>query len=291
MVSLDDLDCLDYLIWLRTGRAAGRRLGFSQSSVSRVAQRVAETFGLYLCKYSGEWQILGGVDLLNMERLVHQKYRWDAGLSPRIDAHYYSCSQYCDRLPKVWVSGNSDFLEVCAPVQHLRDGVIDVWIGFYPDVPEDDDTDLFCVHLTRFPLYLVVGANHALLALREDVALEHVKRYSSLALSDNALPKMKAGLQKLGLWNLPIPIKRFEKDRWRDQVTEGAVIGYATPLTNDIFEQSCVVLPIRIPFEVGETVVVKREYSTHHRFKELLRSLKDSARELQQSYSNVRLCF
>ena len=46
MIGLDELDCLDYLIWLRTGDRVAKRLNMDQASVSRKARRAVTAFGL-----------------------------------------------------------------------------------------------------------------------------------------------------------------------------------------------------------------------------------------------------
>ena len=76
MIGLDELDCLDYLIWLRTGDRVAKRLNMDQASVSRKARRAVAAFGLYVKKSSGEWDVEGDLSLLNMERQVHQDCRW-----------------------------------------------------------------------------------------------------------------------------------------------------------------------------------------------------------------------
>jgi hypothetical protein len=79
VVSTKSLSCFDLLVWLRTGQEAARRLATSQPSVSRRVNEVADTFALQLSKNAGEWQIEGDATLLNLERHVHQRYRWDHG--------------------------------------------------------------------------------------------------------------------------------------------------------------------------------------------------------------------
>ena len=90
VVSIDSLACLDYLIWLRSGSAAAGRLGLTQPTVSRNVSRVSEIFGIELVKPNGEWDLVGDTTLLNLERSVHQRYRWFHELPLRIEAQYYS---------------------------------------------------------------------------------------------------------------------------------------------------------------------------------------------------------
>ncbi len=76
VVPLDELACLDLLLWLRTGANAAKRLNSSQPRVSRCVQSVSDVFGITLSKNDGEWVVEGDQTLLNLERRVQQEYRW-----------------------------------------------------------------------------------------------------------------------------------------------------------------------------------------------------------------------
>ena len=288
VVSIDSLACLDYLIWLRSGSAAAGRLGLTQPTVSRNVSRVSEVFGIELVKPNGEWELVGDTTLLNLERSVHQRYRWFHGLPLRIEAQYYSGPLFCDSLLSGWHVGNFDFLEVHTPLKHLREGVIDAWIGCYPDVPGDDDGDLMCFHLTRLPVHLVVARDHPLLDLGNSVALEDVKRYPSLALPDHAFPKVQEILQGLGLWNLPLNVQRY-RETWQEKIPSALAVGYATSFSMHLFRTPQVVLPVQIPLEVGDTLIVRRDYVDHPRFIELRGYLKEKSLELARRFGDVRV--
>lgn len=75
VVSLEDLDCLDLVLWLRTGSDAASRLDVSQPTISRAIRRVSDLLGVSIVKVAGEWEVRGDQTLLNLERAVHQRYR------------------------------------------------------------------------------------------------------------------------------------------------------------------------------------------------------------------------
>ena len=162
VVSIEELACLDTLIWLRSGAVAADRLGVAQSTISRRVNHVARLLNLRFFKPNGEWETLGDQNILNLERLVHQRYRWFHGRVLRIEAQYYSVPLFCDPIPDGWTPGTFDFMEIHTPLRLLRNGVIDAWIGCYPDVPDEDDSELACFHLTRLPSHLVVAVDHPL---------------------------------------------------------------------------------------------------------------------------------
>lgn len=260
----------------------------TQSTVSRHVRSVTKVFGVSVQKSDGEWGISGDPSLLNLLRQVHQEYRWRRDLPLRIEAQYSSGPLFCDALPSGWRVGNFDFLEVHTPLHHLRTGVIDGWIGCYPDVPDADDQELACFDLTRLPTHLVVAADHPLLELGASVTLDHVRQYPSLALPDNAFPKVQQILQDLGLWNLPINVKRYSPEKWEGKI-ENLAVGYASCFTIGFSPTPLVVLPCPIPLEVGDTLIVRRRYAEHPRLLALLNYLKDKALCLFERFSEVRI--
>jgi len=289
IVSTESLSCFDCLLWVRTGESAARRLAVDQATIARSARKVAASFGLTLQKQSGEWQVRGDCSLLDLERGSHQLYRWQMDLPLRVEAHNVSGPLYLAPPPPGWLPGNFDVVEVATPLQHLRSGVIDAWIGCFPDVPEDDDPELSCVHLTRLPTHLAVAAGHPLLQLGEAVTLEDVRRYPSLALPDGAFPRMQGALQGLGLWSSLCSIRRYDTAQWEGKTADALTVGYATSLSLGLLPQPSVLLPVLIPLEVGDTLVVRRRYADHPRCQSLLTELRRRARELAQRHPDVRL--
>lgn len=289
VVSVEELDCLDLLIWLRTGANAASRLSTSQPRISRSVQKVSGLFGVSLSKTDGEWEVLGDQTLLNLQRQVNQAYRWRMGRPLRIEAQYYSGPLFCDPPPEGWMAGNFDYLEIHTPLQHLRNGVVDAWIGCYPDVPEGDDPDLICYHLTRLPTHLVVSADHPLLELGDQVTLDAIKQFPSLALPDGAFPKVQAVLDQLGLWNLPVNSFRYSRSQWEGRVDLEMVVGYASAFSLSLFRSPQVILPIDIPLEVGDSLVVRRDYATHPRLSKLLEHLRSKAQQLAKEYPEVSI--
>ena len=92
LISIEDLKCLDYQIWLRSGEQCARRLFTAQSTVSR---RNAETLKLLNLKMRrdelGEWILEGDSKLIEMERIIHQLYRFgDNNEKLRLEATFWA---------------------------------------------------------------------------------------------------------------------------------------------------------------------------------------------------------
>ena len=264
-------------------------MSISQPQVSRTIQKVSNVLGISLSKIHGEWDVKGDPTILNMLRRVHQEYRWSMGQPLRIEAQYYSGPLFCDPAPKGWIEGNFDYLEIHTPLQHLRHGVIDAWMGCFPDVPEDDDPGLTSFPLTRLPVHLVVGENHPLLHLGDQITLEMIKQYPTLAMPDGAYPKIQKTVQELGLWMLVQDFDRFSQ--WQDKslTPSDFVIGYANAFTISLFPNPQFILPLKIPLEVGDSLVVRRDYAAHPRLLKLLAHLRNRAQELANQYPDVSI--
>jgi len=250
---------------------------------------VSEAFGISLSKTGGEWDVRGDQTFLNLERRVHQEYRWRMGDPLRIEAQHYSGPVFFDPAPEGWMLGNFDYLEIHTPLRHLLNGVIDAWIACYPDVPEGDDPDLTSFPLTRLPVHLVVGENHPLLELGDQITLEMVKRYPTLAMPDGAYPKVQKVVQELGLWMLVQDFNRFSRWQRKALNPNDLVIGYATAFTISMFPNPQVILPLQIPLEVGDSLVVRRDYAAHPRLLQLLEQLRIKAAVLAQEYPEVSI--
>lgn len=290
VVTTNALACLDLLVWLRTGQEAASRLAVNQSSVSRRVNEVARVFGLELRKREGEWLFDGDATLLNLERQVHQRYRWEHGHPLRLEAQFYSGPLFCTGLSGEWIRGNFDFLEVHTPLRHLRDGVIDGWIATYPDLPDDDDPDLACFHLTRYPLALAVPEGHPLLALGTSIRLQDVDPYPTVALDDGAFPKVQAALEALQLWNRSLPRgSRVSLEATGISLGDPLALSPASLFSCHLLPGSWRLLPLELGMISGDSLIVRRDYADHPRLKGLLAHLRQRAAELATLHAEVSL--
>ena len=289
VVSLAELACLDARVWLGTGEKAAARLQIVQSTISRNVRRVVQEFHLDVTHIGKSLQILGDQSFLNQERALHQRFRWEHGLNLRLDAQYYSGPLLLEPAPDGWLLGEFDFMDVATPMQLLRDGILDVWIGVYPDTPEPDDPDFACVHLTRLPTHLVVAKGHPLLASPDPIGLDEIRSYPSLALPDGAFPKVQRRLEQLGLWSSPSRPSRYRMDLWEGRTADQLTVGYATAFTLQLFPTPQVVLPVSIDLAVGDSVIVRRCYADHPRFLALLGLLRQRVSELAETLPELTI--
>jgi len=292
VVAIEDLALLDALIWFGAGEIASQKMPVTQSTVSRVAAKVANAFGLELVKTQGAWQILGDTQYLDQERLLHQRMRLNGSGPMRVEAQYYSSPVFCTKLRELnYLLGNFDFLDFNRPIELLRQGVLDAWIAGYPDLPAPDDPDLVCFHLTRLPLRLVVSTNHPLASQGETVTLDDVADFPCMSLKDGAFPDSQKILESLGLWNTPARINRYDQRKWLGKTSDQVSVSYASVFSIELFPEPMVFLPVDLGMDVGETLVVRREHQRHPRTEALLATLKESAVALAEQYPDITLLF
>ena len=276
VVDVDTLASLDGVLWLRSGAIASKRLGQHQSTISRNINRCEAIFGVKAAKRNGEWRLKGDANLLNLERIVHQCHRWLGGRSLRIEAMHWSAKTYLEPTPEGWLPGNHDLFNAQQPLNLLRDCVLDAWIGAYPDVPDQDDPDFASFPLLRYPLCLVVGENHPLLAAGDGLSFEMVSQYPSLALPDGTFPQLGDCLKRIGLWDSPSTMGHYNRDKWEGRWESELLVSYASIFSIRFYPQPQYFLPLQLPLMVGDNLVVKREFENHPRLLKLLADLRQS---------------
>lgn len=263
MVEQDCLASMDGLIWLRTGHQVATKFNQHQTTVSRNSRKCAKAFKVFLERLNSEWQVVGDLKLLNLERRVHQYVRFHNGDSLRLDAQHWSGSLLGTPPPSGWILGNLNFLEYQRPLQLIQERIIDAWISSYPDTPSNDP-GLATIHLSKMPMLLVVNAGHPLLELGDAVTFQDVSRYPLLPLPDHGFPKFEQTLRACGLSLDPSQSDRQSHGTGAGPgPIEDLMVGFSTPLTLPLYGESCQVLPLRLPIEVGDALVVRREW-THY---------------------------
>ena len=251
---------------------------------------VAEFLELDTKKLEGEWCLGGDPYFLNAERNIHQLYRWSKGDSLRIDGVYGVGAPYLTMLLDSWVCGPSNFLNVAHPLSLLGDSILDVWLGCYPDVPEQDDDEFLVVNLTRYPSYFLVDRMHPLLERRDELVLEDLYDFPVLSLPDGAFPKIQSHLKGLGFQRSNIGITRHAVSSWEGQTEDQVTVSYGTARTIGNFGGTKVPLPLSTGLTVGDSLVVKRRFASSDYFRQLLLYLGERAQSLSESFDDLECC-
>lgn len=272
VVEQDVLAALDGLLWLRTGDAVAERLGISQPSVSRMARRCLRLFDIKGHKLDGEWDLIGNEPLLAAERRVHQIARWMGHRPLRLEATYWSGPLLCTPVPEGWTLGQCNIVGVQRNWELLRERIVDVWVAGRPDLPDPNDPDLTSIGLSHMPVHCLVGEGHPLLD-RPSLSFADLAAFPSLALPARAYPEFEQALRKIGLWSSPVRMKRYQQQLWEGKTEQELTIGYGTALSLKLPGPVMHRLPLQLPIQSGEALVVRRDFAHTAQFQQLAQTL------------------
>lgn len=286
MVELEVLAALDGIQWLRTGEEVAKRFGFSQPTVSRYVAKALSIFELELERINGEWELVGDQTFLQMEREVHQLAR-RMGYGPlRLEATYWSAPTICRQLPEHWLLGQSNIVGIHRNLALLRSCVIDGWIAGLPDLPPSSDPDLASVVLSSMPVFFTCGPGHPLLK-RSRITYEDIAEFPTLALPAGAYPMVEAALKAIGLWSDGVRMSRYRRDRWEGKSESELVVGYGTPLSMQVSGGQLCRLPLRLPFDSGDALIVRKDFLSSPRLQELLDHLRSNLQEISREFEGI----
>lgn len=287
MVELDVLEAFDGLIWLRTGEEVGQRFGFTPSTVSRLQRKAACILGVRLERVEGEWEVRGDRTLLDLERRVHQEARFLHHRPLRLESTYWSAPLLCQPMPEHWRLGLSNIVGMQRNLQLLRERVVDAWLAGLPDVPGPDDPELASLELSHMPVHLTVARGHPLLR-QAALRLEDLQAFPSLGLPAGAYPKVEKALKGLGLWNTPVRMGRYRRELWEGQTEAAVTIGYGTVLSLRLGGDQQA-LPLKLPLESGEALVMRREHLRHPRIRALATLLRQRLQHLAREHPEIQV--
>ncbi|MBM5799845.1 MAG: hypothetical protein FJ077_03190 [Cyanobacteria bacterium K_DeepCast_35m_m2_023] len=158
MVSLELLEALDLVIWLRSTERAAAIAGTNQSTISRRSRAVLQTFGLRLLRQRASWHCAGDNTLLQLQRLVHQQARFRGRGPMRLHAPFWTRRRRHWRLSEGWCATPADPQFACDdPVGLLRDRVIDAALVTPTQLPAET-SDLVLIELVHRPIELTLLA-------------------------------------------------------------------------------------------------------------------------------------
>jgi len=260
VVNQDTLACLDALQWLRTGSEASARLGISAPMISRHTKKCLDLFDLELQRMNGEWHTVGDMTTLLLERRVHQTARWLGYRPLRLEATYWSGPLLCTPPPEGWVLGLCNIVGTPRNFQLVKERIVDAYITGLPDIPCADDPELTAYSLSNMPVFFVVKPGHPLIG-KDNLSYDDIATYPTLGLPEGAYPRVEKSLKSIGLWNDIVRMTRYKRERWEGLTEDDLTIGYATCLSMTISGGNLVPLPLELPFQSGEAIVVRREFA------------------------------
>ena len=154
MVTEEQLSALDLTIWLGSTDQAANAAYTNQSTISRRNQKVLKQFGIQLERSESLLAVCGDLQLLNLERQVHQLVRLKHRKLLRLQAPFWLQQTSDLDLPEGWIMNSlrEDFS--CAdPITLLREHVLDACLATPTQISSKRD-DLIVLELHQRPINL-----------------------------------------------------------------------------------------------------------------------------------------
>jgi len=290
LVELEVLEALDGIQWLGSGEEVSRKFRISQPTVSRYCSKVLQVFDLSMERLNGEWEIAGDQTFLRMEREVHQHAR-RLGYRPlRLEATYWSAPTLCANIPSNWMLGRSNVVGVKRNCQLVQERIVDCWIAGLPDLPTSAQPDLTAIPLTRMPVFFTCKPDHPLLE-QANITYGDVAEYPTLALPSGSYPLVEKSLKSIGLWSDGVRMTRYRRDKWEGKTEEELVVGYGTPLSMLVSGGKICRLPLVLPFDSGDALVVRKDFLAYSPLSQLIASLLRALDVLSMKHPEIEVVF
>lgn len=160
MVTEEQLTALDLTLWLGSTERAADLYFSNQSTVSRRNNKVLQQFGIQLQRTNGELTVSGDLQLLDLERQVHQLARMKHRRGLRLQAPYWIQHSPGLLSPEGWMmNAQRSDLSCSDPITLVREHVLDACLATPTQIPDDRD-DLFILELHQRPIDLTLLVHH-----------------------------------------------------------------------------------------------------------------------------------
>ena len=156
MVTEEQLAALDLTLWLGSTERAAEVDFSNQSTISRRHHKVLRQFGIELNRTKRELEVSGDLQLLDLERQVHQLARLKRRLGLRLQIPFWLQNKPGVVPPEGWsMNPQRADLSCTDPVTLLREHVLDACLATPTQIPETRD-DLFILELHNRPINLTL---------------------------------------------------------------------------------------------------------------------------------------
>ena len=145
MVTEEQLAALDLTLWLGSTERAAEVDFSNQSTISRRHHKVLRQFGIELNRTKRQLEVSGDLQLLDLERQVHQLARLKRRLGLRLQVPFWLQNKPGVVPPEGWsMNPQRVDLNCTDPVTLLREHVLDACLATPTQIPSDRD-DLYGV--------------------------------------------------------------------------------------------------------------------------------------------------
>lgn len=276
MVTLEQLEALDQLLWHRSGTAAAQSCFCDQSSITRRVQATLQQFGLKL-KRGPEYQLLGDLTLLRLQRVVHQQARFLGLRYLRLEATHYIRHALSDPPIPGWMLGPCHHRGYEVLLSLLRERIVDAWItSDMQDLP--DSSEFAILPLWDWPGELVVHPCHPLAGERR-LSRTDLDRFPSLILPAQLYPRLAEVVHAKGFGQIS-QLDRYDLGSWDGLTQDAATISYGSCLTLEI-DNNLTRLDWDLGLTGGEALIVLREWLEQPALAYLIDDLRRRQQQLQ----------
>lgn len=272
MLSVELLQALDDVIWLGSETLAADLSHCNQSTICRRAKQAAKIFSIHLIKIHNEWRISRPSNLLNLERHVHQLFRFQSNTRLRLECDHWVGQQFVAYVPGSWIHGQPHRIGIDKPMQLLQERVIDAWISStISDLPAPDDPTYQVYALAEIPVEIACAMDHPLVHTKQ-LSRDDLLQFPSLALPSHLYPKFSSQMQSKGLWTEAANMRSYDFHQW-----EARAMGSLATIPINLLSTNANAQLTPLDFNVGindcVAVVVRRDMAEQAAVHQLLGAL------------------
>jgi hypothetical protein len=286
MVTKEDLEGLDLMLWHGNGPKAAAALQCNQSTISRRVQRCLGTFGLRLRRRSGGWIVQGPSLLLQMEREIHQLARVLGQHPLRLEGFPVGCGPLLQPPPPGWTMGPHNRVGIRSPLGLLKERIIDVWLtDAADDLPETPECPIVVWPLAQQPTTLIASARHPLVG-DTSLKIADLARFPIPVVPKEGYPRCHALCTQLGLGTINTEVHRYDAQNWEGRTADDLTLVHTTPL-NARAHPHLVALDSVPLFTNRLAMVCREDVATYERVQDLHCLLKIRLQYLQKSHAHL----
>jgi DNA-binding transcriptional LysR family regulator len=272
MLSVELLQALDDVIWLGSEAHAADLSHCNQSTICRRAKQAAKIFSIHLFKIHNEWRISRPSNLLNLERHVHQLFRFQSNNRLRLESDHWVGQQFVPFVPGSWIHSQPRRIGIDKPMQLLQERVLDAWISSsVSDLPAPNDPSYRVFSLAEMPVEIACAIDHPLVHIKQ-LSKDDLMQFPSLSLPSHLYPKFSSQMQSKGFWTASSRMRSYDFNQW-----EARAMGSLATIPVNLLSTNANAQLTPLDFNVGindcVAVVVRRDMAEQAAVHQLLGAL------------------
>ena len=284
MVTIEQLEALDYRQWFRSGIAAAELSCCDESQISRRSQACTKIFRLKI-KRCNEYELVGDSTLLNMQRAIHQYVRFSGSdhILLRLDATHLIRKLLLNPPLVGWILGPCDHRGNEVMLSLLRNRVIDAYIT--SDLLGLPQSNIFSVILLwNWPGELHANSYHPLHKQRK-LSRGDIDQFPSLVIPQNLYPEIAASVHAMG-FGKNSKLDRFDIGSWDRIGDDNKTLFYGSCLSQDANADVAKIF-FNTDYQGGEALIILREFLNSPAISLLIEDLKARYKLAEQKFPQL----